>query len=123
VANRLLDPRAPDMNYCTITWDPDTLAAVHATNRDAVVVITVLKSLTDMASKRSGEDVPGVALTRARMSAFGITARRIHQALESLEQLGLATLRRKPGQAYRVRLDPCFYHQIKARRKGGWIDA
>lgn len=111
------------MNYCTITWDLDILAKVHAANRDAAVVVAVLKALIDMARRRSREDVPEVTLTRERMSAFGLTAPRTRQALESLEQAGLATLRREPAKACRVRLEPGFFHQLKVRRKGGWVEA
>jgi len=111
------------MNYCTITWDFDALAAIHATNRDAAVVVVVLKCLTDMARRRSREDVPEVVLAHRRMSPFGLSACRTRQALESLEQAGIVVLRREPGLAYRVRLCPTFYRGLRTRRKGGWVEA
>jgi hypothetical protein len=108
------------MNFCTVTWDLDRLAAVHAANRDAVVVVTVVKALTDAIRRRAQEDVPEVTLTRQRMGAFGLSPRRFRQALRAVSDAGFATVRQESGQATRVTLDPSFFRGLKARKAGGW---
>jgi DNA-binding transcriptional ArsR family regulator len=108
------------MSFCTVTWSLDTLAKVHAVNRDAAVLVTLLKMLTDMARKRSRDDTPEVVLASRRTAMFGLSARRTRKALEALEKARIVSLRQEPGKAVRVRLDPSTYRELKVRSKGGW---
>jgi hypothetical protein len=109
------------MKFCTITWDLDVLAEIQTSNRDAMLVVTMLKALTDKAREESREDTPEVILTCRRMAEFGLSVRRIRQALNVLESTGRLSATHILGRAARVRLHPSFYGALKARKKGGWI--
>ncbi len=108
------------MNFCTVTWDLDSLAALHTANRDIVVVITILKALIDMRRRRSRQEMLEVTLTYKRMATFGLSPKRTRQALQVMAETGIATVSRMPGQAARVKFDPTFYRTLKTRSRGGW---